>query len=570
MFTERSYQKAALAAIDNGLEAGVQQQLLAMATGTGKTVVFSQLPGALAHRLPGQQLVIAHREELIDQSIAKIREINPTLRVDKEKAQHKADPTQADVIVASVATLGRKNNPRLKAYNWQNFDKYVIDEAHHSPASTYMNILEVSGMLTIPGNRLLLGVTATPQRADGKALAQIYKKIVYSYTMRQAIEDGWLVDVKGVRVTTETSLDNVKTVAGDFAQDELADTVNNPKRNQLIVKAWKDHGGNRSTIGFTVDIQHALDLAAMFQHYEVKAEAIWGNDPDRAEKLQRHKSGDITVLLNCGVLTEGYDDWRVGCIILARPTKSGVLFTQMVGRGTRLEEGTGNLLEHIHNCYVKKDCIVLDVVDSTFKHSLITLPTLMGLNGKLNLQGKSLVKSVQAMEEAQRQFSHIDFSTLADITQIKSFIESVNMFTVKFPEEVEQNSELSWMRSPSGGFILNLAKKDQHGQDTGGGSVHITQNLLDSWEIVAIIGDKKFKGERANIEEAFAAADNLIQDKAANHLTILRRHEKWHGDPATVGQLNFLRKIYKGRALPNDLDKGTASKLISQFMAGKK
>lgn len=569
MFTERSYQSAALAAIDRGLDAGIQQQLLAMATGTGKTVVFSQLPQALAHKLPGQQLVIAHREELIDQSIAKIREINPTLRIDKEKAQHKADPSQADVIVASVATLGRKNNPRLKAYNWQNFDKYVIDEAHHSPASTYMNILNASGMLTIPGNRLLLGVTATPQRADGKALAQIYKKIVYSYTMRQAIEDGWLVDVKGVRIATDTSLDGVKTVAGDFAQDELANTVNTPKRNQLIVKGWKDHGGNRSTIGFTVDIQHALDLAAMFQHYEVKAEAIWGNDPDRASKLQRHRAGEITVLCNCGVLTEGYDDWQVGCIILARPTKSGVLFTQMVGRATRLEEGTGNLIDHEHNCYVKKDCIVLDVVDSTFKHSLITLPTLMGLNGKLNLQGKSLVKSVQSIEAAQREFSHIDFSTLADITQLKSFIESVNLFTVKFPEEVEANSDLSWMRAPSGGFVLNLPKKNQAGQETGGGQFRITQNLLDTWEIIAIIGDKKFKAERPNIEEAFSAADNLLQDKAAEHLKILRRHEKWHGDPATVGQLNFLRKIYKGKALPDNLDKGTASKLISQFVARK-
>lgn len=560
-----------------------------MATGTGKTVVFSKLPEHLKDILPGQTLVLAHREELIDQAQAKMRAINPTLRIDKEKAEHKADPSLADVIIASVATLGRKGTKRVDKYNWQNFDKFITDEAHHSIASSYINVYETAGILTPGDKRLLLGVTATPQRGDGKALAQLYQKIVYSYSMRQAIEDGWLVDILGVRVTTDTSLDAVKTVGGDFAQDMLADAVNNPRRNQLVVKAWLEHGQNRQTVGFTVDIQHALDLAAMFKHHGVNAEAVWGDDPERALKIRRHRDREITVLLNCGVLTEGYDDWQIGCIILARPTKSSVLFTQMVGRGTRLQDDTGNLIElmnlnpnpvypiHVPQNYtmsadsvpsnvsyttapIKKDCIVIDVVDASSRHSLITLPTLMGMSAHMNLKGGSVVKAIRDIEAAQKQHSNIDFSQLQDISNLKTYIEQVNLFDIKFPAEVEENSQLSWHPAADGGFILLLPDRQE---------VRIKQNILDQWEISGTMKGQKYKGIRDTIDAAFKVADDLVYEKVPETLKLLRREEKWHSQPATVAQLNLLRKLVKGKPLPTDLDKGKASKLISSFLAGK-
>lgn len=568
MFQERPYQTEAQNSIASELNNGTYQQLISMATGTGKTVVFSKLYERLKASLPGQQLILAHRDELIDQAIEKVRAINPTLRVDKEKAEHKADPSLADVIVASVATLGRKQAKRLQNYNWENFDKFIVDEAHHSTAQSYINVFEASGILQPWSKRLLLGVTATPQRSDGKALAAIYQKISYIYSMRQAIEDGWLVDVIGQRVETKTSLDKVKTAGGDFKQDELADAVNNPQRNQLVVKAWLDLAQGRQTIGFTVDIQHAVDLATMFRQYGVKAEAVWGDDPERADKIQRHKACDITVLLNCGVLTEGYDDWRVGCILLARPTKSGVLFAQMVGRGTRLQDGTGNLKENLL-APVKRDCIVIDVVDSSTKHSLITLPTLMGLSTRMNLKGTSVVRAVQSLEAAQREHSHIDFSQLTDITQIEAFIQSVNLFDIKFPPEVEENSELSWMTAADGGYILMLPKKDKNDNPLPGGEIRIKQNLLDKWEINGTISNIKYKGVRDSVEQVFKAADDLIYSKAADHLKILKREEKWHNDPPSVAQMNLLRKFYKGKPLPYDLTKGKASRLISSFLAGK-
>lgn len=574
MFQDRDYQSKAQDAIEKEYKNGTAHQLVSMATGTGKTVVFSKLPSRLKHILPGQTLILAHREELIDQAIEKMARINPDLKIDKEKAEYKADPSIADVVVASVATLGRKGTKRLDKYNWQNFDKYITDEAHHSIADSYMNVYEAAGLLNAGDKRLLLGVTATPMRGDGKKLAQLYKKIVYTYSMRQAIEDGWLVDVKGLRINTKVSLDQVKSVGGDFSADSLANFINNPQRNQLVTKAWMDAGQNRQTIIFTANIQHAKDLADMMCQNGILAEALWGDDPERKDKLKRHKDGTTRVLINCGVLTEGYDDWQIGCIVLARPTKSPVLFTQMVGRGTRLQEGTGNLKERLNSCiapyesvgnsdyytHIKEDCIIIDVVDASTKNTLITLPTLMGMSAGLDLKGRSLVGSVHLLEDAQKEYSHIDFTSLKDISELKSFIESVNLFEVKFPAEVEANSQFCWHNAPDGGYIMLLNNKE---------SLRITQNLLDKWEVKGIINNQKYSGTRDTIEEIFQAADSLVMNKASDQIRILKRKEAWHDKPVTPDQLKLLAKFYKGKAIPNDLTRGKASALIGSFLAGK-
>lgn len=532
-----------------------------MATGTGKTVVFSQLPDRVRDLLPGQMLILAHREELIDQAVAKMREINPRLRIDKEKAEHHADPSVADAIVASVQTLGRKGTKRLLKYNWDRIDKYVTDEAHHAVAQSYLNIYDAANLFSDRNKRLLLGVTATPQRGDGQGLAKVFDKIVYTYSMRQAIEDGWLVDVRGIRVNSDTVLDDIHVVAGDFAQDELADAVNNPERNQLCVKAWLDNAEWRQTVGFTVNIQHAKNLAEMFRYYKVAAEAVWGDDPQRREKLLAHKNCEFPVLLNCAVLTEGYDDWQIGCVLLAKPTKSGATYVQMVGRGTRLQPGVGNLKQALAGEYrgYKQDCLVIDVVDASSRHSLVTLPTLMGMNGKLNLKGKSLVGTIQQLEQTQEQHPSLDFSNLTDLLQLRALIQDANLFDFKPPVEAERNSALTWHSGLNGGFVLLLPGNED--------KVKIAQNLLDQWEITANIAGKKYRGQRDRMEEAFSAADKLVYDTTPEAEKLLHRQAKWRDDPPTDKQMTFLRKIFKGKPIPRDLTKGLASELIGRHLA---
>ena len=557
----RPYQITATTRISEGLSAGINRQLLVAATGTGKTEVVVHLPEILKDKLPGQTMFIVHRDELAQQAIRKFRKRNPNMNVQQEAGAEHCDPVLADCVVASVQTLGRKGTNRLDKFNRETLDKFIVDEAHRSVADSYYNIYNHFGLLQDNDPRLLLGITATPQRGDGSGLGKLYQKIVYTYSLRQAIEDGYLVDVKGIRVDTKTSLDGVSTKAGDYDQKELSDTVNTPERNKLVASAYVQHCGNRHALVFGVDIKHSKDLAEAFRKEGVNAEAVWGADSDRHDKVQRFRDGKIQVLCNCQLLVEGFDLDTISCVVLASPTKSGVIFSQRIGRGTRIPDGTDNLHDIPSNVICKRDVIVLDVVDSSSRHSLVTLPTLLGLPSGINLRGKSLVGSAKLIEDKLKELPHLDFSTLADIDKIEAFVQEVNLFEVQFPKEVENNSDFTWHPAFGGGYLLMLPNKE---------SVHIEQNLLDKFEVKAYIKGKKYRGERDTMEAAFSAADDLVRKIAPESLKIVNRKEAWHEFPPTEDQIKLLRKLYKGKQIPNDLTRGEASKHIGAALAGRK
>lgn len=559
----RPHQDRALNAIESNWDEGVYDQLIAMATGTGKTHVFSQLPERMKSRLPGQMIVLAHRDELLDQAVNKLRHENPTLRVEKEKAAAWAD-VNSDIIVASVQSVGREGSARANRFDFNKVDKYVIDEAHHSTASGYTNFLGSANIYPRLSfdNRLLVGVSASAQRSDGTPLATLYKRIVYSYGMREAIKDGWLVDVRGKRVNTRTSLDEVRSQAGDFKQDELADTVNTPERNHLILQSWRLYADNLRSIAFTVDIKHAIDLAEMFKSFGVRAEAVWGDDPQRAEKIANHKAGRLDVLFNCGILVEGYDDPQVACILMCCPTKSGVKYVQCVGRGTRLFPGKDHLL-------------VLDFADNTRRHSLVTLPTLMGLPAGLDLDGKSLLWATEQMEKVQESFPHISLEHLSSIDNLEQYVQDVDLFTINFAPEVSEHSELTWFPY-EGGYILHVPFPKEYEIDWAnkpkGDYVTIKQNLLDKWEIRSKLTEwvtnrgwvaRTYKAEVDTLTSAFSKGDGLIQDKRQDSLGALVQEAKWHKDKPTAAQLQRLRRMFPGKTFPADLTKGSVSRLIS-------
>src|SRR5581483_2135454 len=360
----RPYQNAALKESYNKYALGVTRQLIVLPTGTGKTVVFANLPNH--HGLRGRIMVLVHTEELVNQAVDKIRKWNPSYNVDIEKAEQWTS-TNANVIVASVATLGREGSERLKRFKPEEFDAIICDEAHHSTADSYIRIFNHFGLLADNNKKLLVGVTATPNRGDGVGLNLVYDEIVYQMSILDAIKQGWLSDLRGIRITTDTSLDSVKTRAGDFETGDLGRTVNTPARNRLIVEGWQKYAQDRQTVVFCVDVQHAKDLADEFMRAGIPSQAVWGDDPSREEKLKAHKAKTLRVLCNCNVLTEGYDDWQLACIVTARPTKSPLMFAQQIGRGTRIPEGIDNLVEARKKGVplAKTDCIVLDVADVT-------------------------------------------------------------------------------------------------------------------------------------------------------------------------------------------------------------
>jgi superfamily II DNA or RNA helicase len=572
---------------------GVHQQLLVAATGTGKTVIFSHLWNKMCHLLPGKMLIIVHREELVRQNAKSIQDWNPNLKVGIEMADNYAS-IDSDVIVSCNASIGREGAKRMLRFGWDNIDKIICDEAHHSIASTYMNIFQEAGVLLPDTKKLLVGFTATPKRknlsrSDKKkvvtlddeallSLKSVYKKIVYSYPIRTAIKAGWLVPLKGFKVKTNTSLDGVKVVAGEYQQDQLSDAVNTPTRNQQVVKAWLDHAENRQSVGFTVDIQHAKDLAEMFKKNNINAEAVWGIDPERHTKIQRHKNKDITVLFNAQVLTEGYDDWRVRCILECAPTKSGTVFTQRVGRGTRLQEGTGNLLEAIAKGLQleKKDCYVIDFVDNSSRCSLVTFPSLLGLPPEFDLEGKSVTETLEKIEALQEKYPGVDFSNLLDLNNVKVYVDSLDLFAAPYTEEVKEFSKLAWMATADSAYVLAIPEKREVKEQKLyhlflHEKLHITQNELDEYELsITSTNTERKLGVYGTLQEAFTIAEDVIRRCRPDRMRLMTREEDWHKNPASDASKKLLAKLSRKKPLFYCLCMGGGSPLMACSTCGKK
>lgn len=250
-------------------------------------------------------------------------------------------------------------------------DGLVVHNCHHAAADSYGRILEALGAGE-PDGPLLFGVTATPDRGDGRGLDDLFDEIVFSYDILWGIRSGYLSDLRGVAVRIESfDLGGVKVSRGDYAASDAGRALEAAGGPAAIVNAWRDHAAGRRTIVFCATVANAEHVAAEFVAAGVPAGFVSGETPldRRRDTLRRFSTGEIQVLANCAVLTEGYDEPRVDCIVVARPTRSRALYTQMVGRGTRRHPD-------------KADCLVLDVVGATDEHSLVTVPSLFGLDGK--------------------------------------------------------------------------------------------------------------------------------------------------------------------------------------------
>lgn len=557
----RPYQEACLDAVLKNYMEGIYQQLAVLATGTGKTVIAAQLPSKMAGVLPKKMLFIAHRTELISQAVDKIKTWNPSLKVGVEMADKYAD-TDSDVVVACVASIGRENSQRMERLGWDSFDKIVIDEVQHVLGATYLKVLEDAGALKPDSKKLLLGITATPRRhnltreqrkelttldnEDIISLKSVFKKIVFTYNLRTAIKEKYLVPLAGFKVSTATNLDDVKTTAGDFQVDALSTAVNTPERNALIVKAWKEHAQGRQTAAFTCNIQHAKDLAEVFMHNGVLAQAVWGDDPQRAEKLKWHAAGQVTVLCNCALLTEGWDEPSVSCIVQARPTKSSTLFTQIIGRGTRLHPG-------------KNDCIVLDLVDNHKRCSLVTFPSLLGLNPEFDLHGESITKAVEEVETIQEKNAGVDFSHLTDLSKVKAHVESLDFFSEPYTVEAKEYSQLKWLVQADSSYIINVPEKREVQEAKQFWAFQhekliISQNQLEEWELSIIsTSAARALGVFNTLQEAFSTADNVLLRCRPDRIKLLQREAAWHINSPSDSSKKYLRKLVGKRPFPRCL-----------------
>lgn len=335
-----------------------RSSLLVMATGTGKTYAAGEILRGRA--AAGRVLWLAHRSELLDQARETLEE-RIGLPCELERAEDRATVlgstlfSELPVVVASVQTLKGK---RLRRWPAHAFATIVVDEAHHAAARGYREILA-----HFAGAKVL-GLTATPDRGDGIGLGGVFDVVAYEYDIRRAIREGNLAPIVARSVEcADLDLSDIKTVAGDLAQGELERAMRADAVLHQIAGPLVSESSGRPTIVFTAGVEQAHALVEVLAGYmdPRRVQAIDGTMPAelRKERIAAYRAGALTTLVNCMILTEGFDAPETSCIALARPTKSRALCTQMIGRGTRLFDG-------------KSDCLVLDFVGNCGRHTLVT------------------------------------------------------------------------------------------------------------------------------------------------------------------------------------------------------
>lgn len=536
----RPYQKEALDAIVENINKNILKQLVVLPTGAGKTVVFSHLPHVFKHALP--MLVLAHRGELLIQAKEKILWSNPNLDVQTEKAEQTAE--LCDVVVASVQTLGRSDSDRIDKYPKTYFKTIIVDEAHHAAATTYRRILDYFTP------NLLLGVTATPQRSDSVRLNDVFDEIVYYKNILDLIQEGYLCRLVGYRVKTDTDISEVETSHGDFVASQLEDTINTPYRNALVVRSYLEIAKDKKALVFAAGIQHAKDLASSFAKAGTSVRIVLGDTPDeeRQSIFTDFRDGEVQVVVNVGVLTEGFDEPSVEAIILARPTRSPLLYTQIVGRGTRLFEN-------------KENCIIIDIADATKGKKPLGLPTLLGMPADFDLQGHDLVDVANKYKELEAYCPGEAVRVLAP-EDIDLAYKRIDLFMPPPPNQfILQYSTFVWAETAENEYRLGIGNNE---------SLKIYQDTLGRWTVTHMerIGfnlapKETVLGYPSDIREAFARSDKWVINNKPQNLNLIDNSAAWRVDSPTDKQKNLLKRI--GVPLTADMTKGTASNIISKY-----
>ncbi len=377
----RKYQAEARQAIHDEWDKGNRRTLLVLPTGTGKTIVFAKVTEDCV-RNGERVLILAHRGELLDQAADKIQRATGLLCA-TEKADESCLDSWYRVVVGSVQSLMREK--RLAQFPTTYFNDIIIDEAHHVISDSYQRILKHFS------DAKVLGVTATPDRGDMKNLGSVFQSLAYEYSLPRAIKDGYLCPIKALTIPLKLDLTGVSQQAGDFKASDLG-TALDPYLYQIADEMVK-HCMDRKTVVFLPLIRTSQKFRDILESKGFRAAEVNGDSKDRAEVLADFDAGKYNVLCNSMLLTEGWDCPTVDCIVVLRPTKIRSLYSQMVGRGTRISPG-------------KTDLLLLDFLWHTERHELCHPAHLICENDEV---AQKMTKNIEEsscpvdLEEAEQQ-----------------------------------------------------------------------------------------------------------------------------------------------------------------------
>lgn len=491
----RDYQKECIDII-NSLKPGAY--LSQMATGLGKTVTFANI------RRRGRVLILSHREELVRQPE---KYYNCSFGIEQGKDHSNGE----EVVSASVQSIVR----RLDAFSPDDFDIIICDEAHHAAAKTYKKILSYFHP------RLLLGFTATPNRADGARLSDVFSKIIFKRDLRWGIKNGYLSDIFCRRVDIGYDLSGVHTKMGDYAPGELDEAMKDT--SDAIAQAYREYAKG-ATLIFAVSVNHAQEIAKRIPG----AVAVTGQTENRAQIIRDFTDRKIPCLVNCMVFTEGTDIPLVETVIIARPTKSDSLYAQMVGRGLRLHPD-------------KEKLNLIDCVGITGTGSLCTAPSLLGID----------ISSVPEKERKKVQgelFELPDMIVRASDTPA-SWIRNTEIVDLWAKEQSYDLHGINFFKMPDGSLTVSVG----------------TETLVIPCQDE--LGNVDGRPMQEVIDELYEKLANDHQ--GSRQLWDISAVRRWGKDPATERQKNMITKKYKDLDC-SGLNKMQASQILSRIFNDKR
>ena len=591
----REYQEECIQAVLSYLKAGHKRLGVSLATGSGKTVIFTHL----INRIPGvgdatQTLILAHRRELVEQAARHCTITYPDKDVDIEMGNNIASGV-ADITIASIQSI--TSGDRLHKFDPSRYKLVLVDEAHHIVSSTYLTVLEYFGLRNasdwgvghVPA---LVGVSATFSRFDGRKLGSVIDHIVYhryvhymhpretpSYECSDyvdMIEENWLSDVVFTTVEMKADLTRVGCGAnGDFQTAALSKAINTMETNELVVKTWSVKAKNRhSTLIFCVDLSHVTNLTTKFREFGIDAQFVTGDTPPRirSARIDSFRNGEFPVLLNCGVFTEGTDIPNIDCVLLARPTKSRNLLVQMIGRGMRLHKG-------------KENCHIIDMV-AALSTGVVSTPTLFGLDPG-EIVEKADTKSMTELKEAKEREERFqqEATVLKERTLSKKMPDTITFTDYDSVHEliadtsgdqyIRNLSQYAWVSAGEGRFILTTNSGNylivEPSDDTEGFfRAKYYRRLPRSETIKSPYASPRVIAEGESFEHVVHAADTYAQD-VFEHMWIAK-NMPWRKSPASKAQLDFLNKKRPkdDQLKPHDLTKGKAGDMITRLKHGVK
>ena len=515
----RPYQAEAISAILGEFASGRRRTAAVLPTGMGKTVIFAHLIRRWLAEHGGRAVVLVHRDELAAQALDKIRQVDPDLHVGLVQAERR--DYAAQVLVCSVQTVSRPD--ALQVLPELGVSLVVVDECHHAAAPTWRAVID-----TLSGRAFVVGFTATLDRADDRGLGEVFETVAYRRSIVDGILGGYLVPPRGRRIVVQgLRLDNVKVHAGDFVPGHLGSVLGYADAPRVVAKAYAEHAGDRPGVAFWPTVTLATTAAEALRDQGIPAAAVHGSMPldERRATLQAFMAGDLQVLTNAMVLTEGWDAPRAEVCVIARPTRSPALYVQMVGRVLRPYPG-------------KREALVLDVSGASEDHRLATLAVLAqdvargpyGDQPPLHIPDGALLTDVITPELARRG---------------QVIAQDVDLF----------HRDTLWLRTydgvpfiPAGDDIVFLWPDDQPGRYRVG----LRRRRGGEWLRTGL-----------DLEMALLAAEDAASERAQYS----SRSAPWRRrrEPPSPGQLELAQRL--GLYVPDGATKRDVSDLISIHFA---